>query len=195
MGILAKYVRETSAYEVYAKNNKPILNLVTISLFVTFTSICSQISIPLPFTPIPINLAMISVFMSGYILGSAKGALSQVVYILLGCIGVPVFANFHSGVGIIVGQTGGYIIGYIAASFIVGLFAKDNRHIAIIGLSMMFGLLACYFLGTMWFIILTKTKIFETLLICVIPFLLGDVLKIILSIFLLRRIKDMHSLK
>ena len=100
------------------KTKSKILDLTMIALFAVFTTVCSQISIPLPFTPVPVNLALLSVFMSGYVLGSVKGVISQLVFILLGCVGVPVFANFHGGAGILVGPTGGYIVGYIVTSFI-----------------------------------------------------------------------------
>ena len=85
MGKLIKYTRETSAFEMFSKNNKVIQNLTTIALFVSFNAVCSQISIPLPFTPIPVNLALLSVFMSGTILGSVKGAVCQIVYIIGMC--------------------------------------------------------------------------------------------------------------
>ena len=180
---------------MFDKNNKAILNLTTISLFVSFTVVCSQISIPLPFTPIPMNLALISVFMSGYVLGSAKGTISQFIYVLLVCVGVPVFANFHGGIGIVVGPKGGYTIGYIATSFIIGLFVKSKRGFTIIGLSMIAGLLACYCLGMLWFMISTKTNIFKAVLIYIIPFFIGDILKIALSIFFSKRLKTIYSEK
>ena len=101
------------------------------ALFAALTAILSQISIPLPFTPVPINLAMVSVFMAGALLGAKRGAISQVVYVIIGIIGVPVFASFTAGIGIVVGPTGGYIAGYIVAAIIVGIIVKklgDNVH-------------------------------------------------------------------
>ena len=186
-------MRETIVLEAATKNNKAVLNLTMIALFVSFTAVCAQISIPLPFTPVPRNLALIMVFMSGYIMGSAKGAISPIIYVLLGCVGAPVFAGFQGGLGIIIGSTGGYVVGYIAASFIVGLFVKNKRGAITVGLSMTSGLIACYFSGTLWFMISTKTNLLDALLMCVIPFLFGDILKIFLSVILSQRIKEMFS--
>ena len=160
-----------------------------IAFFAVLTAVCSQISIPLPFTPIPLNLALFSVFMSGNILGSKKGAVSQAIYVLLGCIGLPVFANLSGGIGILAGPTGGYIIGYIATSFIVGLFAQAKNSYIITGFSMTLGLIACYFLGTAWFVLTTQHGIWEALLLCVIPFLFADALKIVLAAVLSHRLK------
>jgi len=181
-------MRGTSASKVFVKNNKAIQSLATIALFVSFTAVCSQISIPLPFTPVPLNLALLSVFMSGIILGSIKGTVCQIVYISLGCTGVPVFANFQGGIGIIIGPTGGYIVGYIVVSFIVWLLGRSNHTVTITALSMALGLFACYALGTMWFVIITGTKIFEALFICAIPFVIGDALKIIFATALSKRL-------
>lgn len=160
------------------------------ALFAALTAILSQISIPLPFTPVPINLAMVSVFMAGALLGAKRGAISQVVYVIIGIIGVPVFASFTAGIGIVVGPTGGYIAGYIVAAIIVGIIVKklgDNVHSYIVAMSV--GIMGCYFIGTAWFMYLTKNDLIESLIICVIPFLIGDILKIILSAFLAKKLK------
>lgn len=163
----------------------PTRNLILYSLFAALTAVLSQISITLPFTPVPINLAMLSVFMSGAMLGSKGGAVSQIVYVLLGAIGIPVFANLLAGIGVILGPTGGYIVGYIIASYITGLIIeKMNASIIVYMLSMLVGLITCYALGTLWFMFITKTDLIASLGMCVIPFILGDILKIIAGSFL-----------
>lgn len=158
----------------------PTRNLILYSLFAALTAVLSQISILLPFTPVPINLAMLSVFVSGAMLGAKGGAVSQIVYVSLGIIGIPVFANLSAGIGIILGPTGGYIAGYILASFITGLIIeKMNDSIIIYMLSMFIGLVTCYALGTLWFMFVTETNFISSLGMCVIPFIIGDILKII----------------
>lgn len=164
-------------------------NLILYSLFTALTAVLSQISINLPFTPIPINLAMLSVFMSGAMIGSKGGAISQIVYVLLGAIGVPVFANLSAGVGILFGPTGGYIVGYVLAAFITGfIIEKMNNNFIIYILSMFMGLIACYSLGTLWFMFITKAGILASLSMCVIPFIVGDILKILAGSFLALRL-------
>lgn len=93
-------------------------------LFAALMAICSFISIPLGFTPVPVNLATLGVFLAGGLLGKKYGTVSIAVYVLLGAVGVPVFAGFKGGVGVLAGPTGGYIIGYIAAAFLVGLLVE-----------------------------------------------------------------------
>ena len=83
------------------------------ALLAAVTAACSWISVPLPFTPVPINLATLAVFLAGGLLGAKYGSISIITYVLLGAIGVPVFNSFTGGIGIITGPTGGYIIGYI----------------------------------------------------------------------------------
>ncbi len=165
-------------------------NIILCALFAALTAILSQISIPLPFTPVPINLAMVSVFIAGGLLEAKMGAISQLVYVIIGAIGVPVFASFTGGFGIIVGPTGGYIIGYIIATIIVGVIVKKlGDSVYSYAVAMTVGILGCYFVGTAWFMYITQSGLIEALLMCVVPFLIGDILKIILSAFLVKKLK------
>ncbi|WP_027400226.1 biotin transporter BioY [Anaerovorax odorimutans] len=181
------------------KSNIRTFPIILCALFAALTAVCSAISIPIPFTPIPINLATLSIFLAGGLLGAKWGTISQVVYVLLGAIGLPVFHNFTGGFGIIAGPTGGYIVGYIAAAFLIGyltdkfIFSKDNKTSAIyvkLILSMVAGGILCYTLGTIWFMKLTGTSLIPALLSCVIPFLPGDLIKILIASFLTKRLKN-----
>lgn len=164
-------------------------NIITYSLFAALTAVFSQISIPLQFTPVPINLATLSVLMSGALLGSRGGALSQIVYVLLGTIGIPVFAQLTGGIGILLGPTGGYIIGYILAAFVTGIIVEKTKHnIFFYLIAMTIGIITCYTVGTMWFMFITKTDLIKSLSMCVIPFIIGDVLKIFTASFLTLRL-------
>ena len=165
-------------------------NIILCALFAALTAILSQISIPLPFTPVPINLAMVSVFIAGGLLGAKVGGISQLVYVIIGAIGVPVFANFTGGFGIVVGPTGGYIVGYVIATIVVGVIVKrlgDSLYSYTVAMAV--GIFGCYFVGTAWFMHLTQNGLIEALLMCVVPFLIGDILKIILSAFLVKKLK------
>ena len=90
-------------------DRKKTFKITMCALFAALTAICSQIQIPLP--QIPINLALFSVCMAGAVLGAGYGSLSIIVYVLLGAVGVPVFAGFKGGFATITGPTGGYIVG------------------------------------------------------------------------------------
>lgn len=157
--------------------NKTTLNLVFCGLFAALTAVTSQIAIPIG--PIPINLATFSVFLAGAVLGAQYGALSQAVYVLLGVVGLPVFAGFRGGAQAIVGPTGGYIIGYIAAAWTIGLLSKQaGKKIPLMIGCLAAGLAVCYLLGTAWFMFATKTGLWASLMLCVFPFLIGDAAKI-----------------
>ena len=90
-------------------------------LFAAVTAICSWISIPLGFTPVPVNLGTLAVFLTGGLLGKKYGPISLIVYTLAGAVGLPVFSGFRGGLSVLAGPTGGYIIGYIVAALIIGL--------------------------------------------------------------------------
>jgi biotin transport system substrate-specific component len=166
--------------------------MILCALFAALTAVCSMISIPLPFTPVPINLATLSVFLAGGLLGSKYGFLSQLVYVILGAVGLPVFHNFSGGLGIITGPTGGYIIGYAAAAWLIGFLAeKLGREFYKNIIGMTAGLAVCYGLGTLWFMVLTSTGFAAALIMCVVPFLIGDAVKIAAGAIL---VKKLHRL-
>jgi len=163
-------------------------NLVLCAFFAALTAVFSQISLPIG--PVPINLATLSVFMAGGILGWKYGALSQIVYVLLGIVGAPVFNGFTGGLAIVVGKTGGYIIGYIVAAFIVGLAVKKYKNPKIVlPISMVIGILACYGLGTAWFMHITHTGLWQSLVWCFFPFIIGDAVKIVVATVLVINLK------
>lgn len=162
--------------------------LVMCALFAALTGICSQIQIPLPM--VPINLALFAVHLCGAVLGAKYGTFSMAVYVLLGMAGLPVFAGFTGGVGVLFGKTGGYIIGYILDAFIVGLIvARWGDGFFKCCIAMAAGLAACYIFGTLWFMHITGTGLWMSLVYCVFPFLAGDAVKIGLAAYLTRRLK------
>ena len=157
------------------------------AVFAALTAVLSQLSVPIG--PVPINLATFSVFLAGGILGASGGLLSQLVYLILGAVGLPVFAGFRGGVGALAGPTGGYLAGYAAAAWLVGQAAeKFCRKPRVLAGSMAAGLAVCYFLGTGWFMIVTGRGLWDSLALCVFPFLLGDALKIAVATALAARL-------
>ncbi len=174
--------------------NPKVKYLVLCALFAALTAILSQIMIPIG--PVPINLALFAVILAGGLLGPKFGTVSQAVYVLLGLVGFPVFHGFSGGIGIVMGPTGGYIWGYIAAAWIVGLLVgRFGKKLWQIWLCMAAGIAACYTLGTAWFVISTGTGWIESLMICVVPFLLGDALKIIAAGLLTTKLRKLDFLK
>lgn len=162
--------------------------LVLAALMAALTAICSQILIPLPL--VPINLALFAVHLTGALLGAQYGTLSIIVYVLLGAAGVPVFAGFQSGPAALFGSTGGYILGYVLCAFLVGLLSRRfGMRFGGLCLSMAVGVVVCYAFGTLWFMYVSGMNLVSSLSYCVLPFLPGDVVKILLAALLTLRLQ------
>ncbi len=171
--------------------------IVTIALFTVLIAVCSWISIP---TAIPFTMQTFGVFLALNCLGPKKGTLSVFLYLLMGALGLPVFANGTAGVGVILGTTGGYMIGWIFSGLVIGFLRK------VIGVkpwaqafSLLAGLFVCYGFGTAWFwIVYTKTtgfvSLWTALVWCVFPFLIPDLIKLGLVLIVTRRLKKIENL-
>lgn len=150
--------------------------MVLCALFAAMTAVLSQVAIPLPL--VPINMALLAVYLSGGVLGARLGTLSQVVYVCLGAVGLPVFSLFRGGIGILLGPTGGYIAGYIVAAVVVGFWVEHHgTGFWQLVLGMVIGLALCYALGTAWFMGMTGTGLGPSLAFCVWPFVVPDICK------------------
>lgn len=156
------------------------------ALFAALTAVCSQIAIPTPWG-VPINLALFSVYMAGTMLGAVGGFVSQLVFVSLAAVGLPVLAGFAGGPAAIFGLTGGYIVGFVLAALIVGFLASHGkRTVPFLCLYMVVGCAACYLLGTIWYSTLSGNGFFASLAVCVLPYLPCDVFKILLAAVLTR---------
>jgi biotin transport system substrate-specific component len=164
---------------------KKRLNSATVAvygLFIAFIAICAQINIPTQ--PIQITLGVFAVLAAGGLLGAKRAAAAVALYVLLGAFGAPVFGYFRGGLGVLLGPTGGYLIGYIPMAFAVGFLSellrkKTGESYFVYIPSMAAGVIICYIFGTAWFVISTKSTVAAALAVCVIPFIPGDVIKII----------------
>ena len=169
-----------------------IRNITVTAMFVALTIVLSQIAIPLPFTDVPLSLATLAVFLSGAVLGPARGAVAQGIYVVMGLAGLPVFANFSGGFARVLGPTGGYIWGYIVAALFIGLIiSKAGRRFWAYPAAMVTGLAGCYALGTAWYMIYAQIDLWAALALCVVPFLVGDAIKIVLASVLAYRLRPM----
>lgn len=167
----------------------PVGKMVYCALFAALIVVFAQIQVPLP-GMVPISLATFGVMMAGLLLGWKYGLLAVVVYVLLGAAGAPVFAGFKGGLAALTGPTGGYIIGYLPYAVLAGLPVKKLQD-AFWGrlILLLLGTLACYTLGTAWFMHATGRTLGESMGLCVLPFLPGDALKMALSSFLTPRLR------
>ena len=176
------------AKETNTKNRNKILSIVYIGVSAALIAICSWIQIPLT---VPITLQTMGVCLVSGLLGLKRGTLATLVYIVLGAIGVPVFAGYSAGVSCIAGMTGGYIVAYPVLAFLTGLlywkFGKNQTgklRILWMLLSMVIGTVVLYAIGTAWFCVVSGTGVAAAMGLCVIPFLPGDFLKMVVVILI-----------
>ena len=150
-------------------------DIVYIAVFAVIMAICSWISIP---TAVPFTLQTFGVFVAVGVLGGKRGTLSILVFILLGAIGVPVFAGFSGGIGVLAGTTGGYIIGFLFSALVMWAMEKLPGKKSVMQIvSMIVGLIVCYAFGTAWFMIVYSRAngavgLATVLGWCVIPFII-----------------------
>ncbi len=173
------------------KASRTTKDMILISLAAILIAICSWISLPLT---VPVTLQTFAVFTVAGLLGLKRGTFAVILYILLGTIGLPVFSGFTGGVGILFGNTGGYIVGFIFSALVTGLIIKYfGRKKAVLVISMIAGMLICYLFGTAWFInVYTRNTgtvgILTALSWCVFPFIIPDAVKIGLAVIVVDRV-------
>lgn len=167
-------------------------NLVFIAMFAVLIAVCSWISIP---TAIPFTMQTFAVYLAFDFLGAKKGVTAVTVYLLLGIIGVPVFSNFTVGIGVLLGEHGGYMLGWLLSGIVMGAVERfSGKKIWTRFISMVLGLLVCYIVGTIWFLIIyTKSanalSIGTAVLWCVVPFVIPDLMKLGLALWISQRLK------
>lgn len=160
-------------------------SMVLTALITAVTCILAPLSIPIPFSPVPISLTNLVIGFSVYLLGWKKATLSYCIYLLLGLAGLPVFSGFSGGVAKFAGPTGGYLIGFIFLSIIGGLvisYFPQNRLLHAAGFIL--GTAVLYIFGTYWLAFQMQLSFVSALFIGVVPYLAGDSIKIILIVIL-----------
>ena len=173
---------------VSVKASAQIRAAVLCGLFAAFTAVFSQISLPIG--PVPISCSLIAVYLAGLFLPVKTAALSQLVYLLLGIVGVPVFAGFQSGAARLAGPTGGYLLVFPVIALILSLamviydkkLARKPlaaRAAYIVG-AMLVSLIVCYAAGTAWFTVFSGSTFQKAMRLTVVPFIAGDIAKIVL---------------
>ena len=174
------------------------IDLSYMALGAVLIAVCSWISIP---TTVPFTMQTFAVFFVLSALGGKRGTFAIIVYVLLGAVGGPGFAQFTSGIGILLGNTGGYIVGFIFMGLIYWMvvhFLGKKPWVKI--LAMVIGLAVCYTFGTAWFMIVYAQAngavgLAMVLAWCVIPFIIPDLIKLGLALTLARRLSPVLNLQ
>jgi biotin transport system substrate-specific component len=177
-------------YIKHSQSHTPELRMMVFaSLFAALTAAGAYIHIPVPFSPVPITLQVFFVLLAGSILKSKWGSLSMIVYTLLGISGLPVFSGGSSGIGVLLGPTGGYIVGFILAAYIIGKLSEKTENSArssllINALNMSAGVLVIYLCGAFQLMVMTKLGPGAALALGVIPFMPGEILKTAIAAYI-----------
>lgn len=182
----------SNAEAIKTRENSKVLDMVYIAISAALIAICSWISIP---TAVPFTLQTFAVFFVLILLGGERGTIAILVYVLLGAVGVPVFAGFSGGIGILLGSTGGYIIGFLFVGLIYMLFSKFfKKNLVMKIVALVIGLAVCYAFGTAWFmhVYIKNTGDVGLLTVlgwCVFPFIIPDLIKMALAVVVAKRIE------
>ncbi len=169
------------------------VDLAYMALFAVLMAVCAWITLPLP---VPFTLQTFAVCAAMGILGGRRSTWAVAVYLLLGAVGLPVFSGFKGGLGALLGTTGGYILGFLAMPLVYWLVtALLGERLPVMAAAMVLGLAVCYAFGTIWFVALyTRTSgpitVGAALGMCVVPFVIPDLVKLGLALALSRRLRD-----
>ena len=173
-----------------AANSKiNVKDMAYIALTATFMSVCAWISIP---ATVPFTLQTFAVFLCAAVFGSKRAAIAIIVYIILGAVGLPVFSGFRGGPGMLVGATGGFITGFLPAAVIAGWHASVRKSALVDIIYMLTALFICYVFGTLWYAAVYGSGLAafkSALLVCVVPYVVPDCIKIALAAALAPRLR------
>jgi biotin transport system substrate-specific component len=167
--------------------------MVYASLLAALIAAGAYLSIPVG--PVPIVLQNLFVFLAGLLLGARWGMASVGVYLLAGALGLPVFAGGIGGIGRFAGPTGGYLVGFIPAVYVIGrITEKWQARVVVDVAAMVLGSVAIYCCGVAWLKILSNMTLSKTLMVGMVPFIPGDILKIAAAVPIARALRPLIAL-
>ncbi len=159
--------------------------LTLIGVMTAVICVLAPFAIPTPFSPVPITLGTLVLYIAAFVLGMKRSTLSCLIYLLLGAVGLPVFSGFSGGFAKVAGPTGGYMLGYLFLTLTAGFFIERfSGKLAFAVLGLILGTALCYLFGTLWLGIQMNLSPAQALAAGVIPYLPGDVVKIIIAALL-----------
>lgn len=167
------------------KRNKRISTstMTVVALMAAVLCVLAPFSIPLG--PVPISLATLGLYLAVLVLGGKNAVIVCLMYLLIGFVGLPVFSGFSGGPAKLLGPTGGYIFGYLLLTVVAGCFVDKfpgKRGMCVLGLAL--GTAACYVVGTVWLAVQMELDFCTALMVGVVPFLAGDLIKIVMALWI-----------
>jgi biotin transport system substrate-specific component len=157
----------------------PTKKIVLSSLFAALLALVAQISIPLPFSPVPVTGQTFGIFLVGALLGGKWGAVSVLIYLLLGAVGLPVFHQFQGGLHILFGPTGGFLWGFVPGTYLLGKITEKKNSYGTMVLGMFFCMGIYFSLGALYLALTAGLDFYRALLLGVAPFLPLDIVKLL----------------
>lgn len=169
--------------ETYASKTNSIREITFIGLFAALTVVFSYIAVPLPFSPVPITLQTLSVMLAGSLLSPSAAFLSMLVYLLLGIIGMPVFAHGSSGIGILAGPTGGFLMSWPIAALVMALILKRIKpeFLSLFIVNILGGIIIIYSIGVPYLAWTAHLNFAAAVTAGALPFIPGDLIKAFVS--------------
>ena len=165
-----------------------IYQLCMMAMMAALMCILGPMSIPIG--QVPITFTNLVIYLAVFLLGTKMGTISCLVYLLLGMAGLPVFSGYSGGFAKLAGPTGGYLVGFLFMAAISGIFVeRSSRNPVWSGAGMVLGTAVLYLFGTAWFVLMMKCTVVYALAVCVVPFILGDLIKIVLAVILGKQVR------
>lgn len=159
-------------------------DIAQVGLICAVFCIVCPIAFVVPISPVPVSFSLVALYLSVYLVGTRKALMGCGLYLLIGAIGIPVYAGGMAGLGRLFGPTGGYLLGYLCAVFIFGKFVEGKtakwKQVG----AMVLGLLCLYVTGTTWLMLQTGLSVREAIIAGVVPYVIADGVKIVFTVFL-----------
>ncbi|MEG1548510.1 MAG: biotin transporter BioY [Clostridia bacterium] len=170
-----------------------VRTLVHAAMFTAVISVLSQIAIPMP-GGVPITLQTLAIALCAYTLGWKTGLLSTITYVLLGAVGVPVFANFMGGFNVLIGVTGGFIWGFLPMTALCGLGMAIDKPVRSISMGIA-GLLVCHAIGILQFSLVTQGTLINSAMVASLPYIIKDVVCVVGAYYMARVLRRTRALR
>lgn len=172
-------------------NGSRIREIALAAMFAAITAVLAFITIPLPFSPVPISGQTLGVMLAGLLLGSRGAAISQMLYLFLGAVGLPIFAGGSSGIGALFGPTGGYLWGFVVGAYVIGKVIEGREEVGLgwkIFALVVGGIAVVYILGLAQLMYVTEMSLSKAVAVGALPFLIGDGFKVVVVALVAQKI-------
>lgn len=160
--------------------NRKLQNMIIVALFAAIIGVLAQLVIPLPL--VPITGQTLAVGLAATILGSRKGTYTTILYLIIGAVGIPVFAQMQAGLGVIVGPTGGFLVGFIPAAWFIGYYLEKTKfNVTHALIANLIGMVITLVFGTIWLKVVAELSWTAAFLGGFAPFIIGGIIKVVLA--------------